>query len=173
MKNPKRNTLIKTTLAATLLTVAAANSHADKTVLIVADQIPFAKNADVPDKVKAECNLGMKLSKFIKVYAKKSGFDVQSSSSAASDLILDVEMTSAFANPGGAFSGAKTLHIKGSARQNNKVIGTFEGRRYSMGGAFAAFKGTCSIIGRNTKALGRDIATWLKAPTKDAKLGDL
>ena len=40
------------------------------------------------------------------------------------------------------------------------------------GGAFGAFKGTCSIIGRCTKALGQDIATWLTAPTQNAEIGD-
>jgi len=37
---------------------------------------------------------------------------------------------------------------------------------------FAGFKGTCSIMGRCVKALGRDVAEWLQSPSKGAVLGD-
>jgi hypothetical protein len=41
-----------------------------------------------------------------------------------------------------------------------------------MGGAFAGYKGSCSVLGRTIKAIGKDVAEWMKAPSKDAQLGD-
>jgi len=37
---------------------------------------------------------------------------------------------------------------------------------------FAAYKGTCSIVGRCAKSIGKDISNWLENPTDDASLGD-
>ena len=42
-----------------------------------------------------------------------------------------------------------------------------------MGGAFAGYKGSCSVLGRTVKAMGKDVAQWLKAPTDEAALGDM
>jgi hypothetical protein len=47
--------------------------------------------------------------------------------------------------------------------------GSFRGER----GAFAGFKGSCSVLGHTVKALGSDIADWLVKPSEDADLGDL
>ena len=62
--------------------------------------------------------------------------------------------------------------MKGELYDRGKQIGSFRAKRFSGGGAFGAFKGTCAIIGRCTKTLGQDIATWLAAPTQNAELGD-
>ena len=42
----------------------------------------------------------------------------------------------------------------------------------SGGGVFGGYKGTCAIIGRGARAIGRDISTWLGNPTDGAELGD-
>jgi len=57
-------------------------------------------------------------------------------------------------------------------KENGEVIGSFTGARYSGGGAFGGFKGTCAILGRCIETLGKDIATWLKDPTMNAMLGN-
>ena len=61
----------------------------------------------------------------------------------------------------------------GASRERvNKAIASFRAKRFSTGGAFGVFKGTCSIIGRCTKAIARDISDWLKHPVDGAELGD-
>ncbi len=52
-------------------------------------------------------------------------------------------------------------------------MGSFVAARYSTGGAFGGYRVTCSILGRCIKALGKDIAGWLKSTTMDAALGDV
>ena len=73
---------------------------------------------------------------------------------------------------GGAWSGAKWMTVKGTLVENDKPIASFRAKRYSTGGAFGGFKGTCSIIGRCTKAIAQIIAEWLKNPVDGARLGD-
>jgi hypothetical protein len=63
--------------------------------------------------------------------------------------------------------------VRGKLYQDGKEIGAFTGRRNSMGGAFGGFKGSCSVLGRTVKALGKDIAQWLVQPAKGSQLGDL
>jgi len=73
---------------------------------------------------------------------------------------------------GGAFSGPKWMSVRGALHENGKVIGSFCAKRINGGGPFGQFKGTCAIVGRSAKVIGRDIAGWLEKPTQDAKLGD-
>jgi len=159
--------------AITASTVFITTTASAKQVLVIDKDIPYAATSNANDKVRAECQLGLKLSKFIRAYSKKSKFDVKNESSSSSDYILTVEIGDVFAAAGGAFSGPKSVRVIGSLSQNGSELGNFEGRRYSTGGAFAAFKGTCSILGRDVKALGKDISRWLKNPAKNSKLGDL
>jgi hypothetical protein len=63
--------------------------------------------------------------------------------------------------------------IKGSLSQRGKMLGDFKARRYSGGGMFGGYKGTCAILGRCVKTLGRDVAEWLAHPASQAVLGDL
>jgi hypothetical protein len=88
-------------------------------------------------------------------------------------MILDVHIKDA-SSRGNAFTGHhKSTLVVGKLYQDGELIGSFTGRRDSMGGMFAGYKGSCSVLGRTVKALGKDIAEWLKAPTMDAQLGDL
>jgi hypothetical protein len=64
------------------------------------------------------------------------------------------------------------MSVKGELFDKGKQIGSFRATRFSGGGAFGGFKGTCAIIGRCSKTLGSDIAGWLGAPTQNAQLGD-
>ena len=86
--------------------------------------------------------------------------------------VLHVEISSVVGPQGGAWSGAKSVTVEGKLTENGEVIGTFKGNRYSGGGAFGGYKGTCSILGRCAKTLGSDIAKWLAKPTMDARLGN-
>ena len=63
------------------------------------------------------------------------------------------------------------IHREG-AGPRGKTVSRFRAKRYSTGGAFAGFKGTCSIIGRCARAVGRDIAAWLEDPKDGALLGE-
>jgi hypothetical protein len=134
--------------------------------------IPFAANAPVPAAVREQCALQTKVPEFVAQAAGSSVELVDGAVDRKKGRVLELEITEVHAPGGGAFSGPKWMSVKGELYDKGKQIGSFRAKRYSTGGAFGGFKGTCSIIGRCTKAIGDDIAGWLGAPTQNAQLGD-
>jgi hypothetical protein len=142
--------------------------------IIIANEIPFGESTHVRDAVRDECNLGGKLSGFIQEYGNGYDLNISQSSNTTIDegKVLRMEITNVQGAGGGAWSGSKSVAVQGKLIENGKEIGTFHGSRHSGGGAFGGFKSTCAIFGRCVKALGKDVARWLKSPTMNASLGD-
>ena len=65
------------------------------------------------------------------------------------------------------------MTIEGKLMEGGKTIGSFTGQRGSRGGMMAGLTGTCYILERCARALGKDIAHWLKAPSMDSRIGEL
>ena len=154
----------------------AADSVAVTGVVNVPTVVPYAQDAVIAGAVKRECQLGEKLSTFIKDYGQEHGVavaQVPETAASSAGRVLVLEITDAVAD-GNAFLGHHTdTTVKGKLYQDGAEVGNFIGRRNSMGGAFGGFKGNCSVLGRTVKALGEDIAGWLAKPGKDGQLGDL
>ncbi len=135
----------------------------------------YSDDAPVSPNVRGECQLEKELADWIKTFAEKLSVPVTVAAGGdakPTGRVLDVKITNVIGAGGGAWSGAKSVQVKGELRDGDKVIATFGGSRMSGGGAFAGFKGTCSIMGRCVKALGKDIAEWMKNPKPNARLGD-
>jgi hypothetical protein len=156
--------------ASVLLTVA---SIARAETITVPAEVPFAEGLDVTNAVRTECTLQTRLPQFI-VDGAGRGLDVVIGDTAAatSGKVLQLEFTNILGFGGGAWSGPKSVTVTGKLYENGQLIGNFVASRYSTGGAFAGFKGTCSILGRCIETLGVDIARWLAKPTMDARLGN-
>jgi len=158
-----------TTCAGLPLTSLAAGS------LTIAKQAPFAQQLRVPDAVRAECKLTTRVSEFVKEYAGKSYAKVvlaDNVSAKTPGQALSMKIVGVSGAGGGAWSGAKHVIVEGTLWENGKVKGTFTAKRYSGGGAFGGYKGTCAILGRCVKAIGKDVSGWLLTPSMNAKLGD-
>lgn len=143
-------------------------------VVVVPKKIPFGKDLSVRDAVRAECQLEEKIAKFMVKYGEKHAYKVVREKPKSGDyVVLSAEIIEVIGAGGGAWSGSKSIKIKGNLKdQNGKVVGTFTAGRYSGGGAFAGYKGTCAILGRCTKAIGKDVAAWLANPKMKSVLGD-
>jgi hypothetical protein len=148
------------------LVLAGAGATAETTYIL--SDIPFNEHTNVPDKVRAECNLGPKTAQFIKQYGK----DVEFTETLGTGRYIDMSITEVHSPGGGSWSGPKWMEVTGTLMQGDQKVAGFRAQRYSTGGAFGGFKGTCSIIGRTTKAIGKDIGNWLKDPRDGAALGD-
>ncbi len=142
-------------------------SAAEDTIGIPA-VVPIAEHVDVSQAVRNECQLGEKVSEFL----AQSASNVAVSADPKVGRYLRMEITEVVATGGGAWSGPKWMTVKGTLLENDKPIASFRAKRFSTGGAFGGFKGTCAIIGRCTKKIAEDIAVWLKAPVDGAELGD-
>jgi hypothetical protein len=136
---------------------------------------PFAKELSVPDAVRDKCELETKVVDFTESFAKDD-FDtimlVSSASASTPGKALAITITDLSGAAGGAWSGPKHLTIGGTLWQDGKVLGTFTATRVTTCGAFSGYQGTCSLLRRCAKVLGKDVAGWLKNPSKNAKLGE-
>lgn len=164
--------IIRRSLLAILIT-GLLTVQVNAETLAVADSIAFNDGSNIRDAIKNECNLGPKLSTFIHAYAGKHFTVVSQVGAPANSKRLNISIVDASGNAGGAWSGSKSVTIEGSLSQNGQILGTFTARRHSGGGAFGGYKGTCSILGRCVKALGKDLAAWATNPATDSRLGDL
>jgi len=135
----------------------------------VPSPVPYARQAEVPAKVRAECQVGEKLASYLEQYG--DDIELVTGEPGESGRVLEVQITDMFAPGGGAFSGPKWLEVKGTLEQNGELLGSFRAKRVSTG-AFTGFSGTCGILARCAKAIAQDIATWLANPKKGSLLGD-
>ena len=145
--------------------------------IMMAKPVPYSDDAIIAAKIKKECDIQNQLAAYTEEYAREEHkITVKFADAVQTDapgLVLDVHIKDAV-SAGNPFIGhRKSTLVTGKLFRDGELIGSFVGRRNSMGGAFGGYKGSCSVLGRTVKALGKDIAEWLKSPTMDAQLGDL
>ncbi|HSX58850.1 MAG TPA: hypothetical protein VLF18_01500 [Tahibacter sp.] len=159
--------------AALIAALAAGTAQAD--VVTLQRTAPWVDETRIASNIRAECDLPNKLPAYIAEYAEEKRIRTRFSDAVApgdAGRVLIVEIDEAVSR-GNAFIGhQKFTRAKGALYENGAEIGNFVAQRYSMGGAFAGYKGSCSVLGRTVKAIGKDVAEWMAAPTKDARLGD-
>lgn len=165
-----RQTCFLLLLAAGIATPVAAADY------VVPRPVPYSEDSDIASNIKAECALGDKLAQFIATYAEKRGSDITFAEQVDENTpgrALVIEIRDAL-SIGNAWTGhRKSVSVRGKLFVDGQLTGSFKGRRDSMGGMFAGYKGSCSVLGRTVKSLGEDIALWLQSPSMGAELGDL
>ncbi|SBV37234.1 conserved exported hypothetical protein [uncultured Stenotrophomonas sp.] len=134
--------------------------------------VPLAEDNDISQAVKQECALGEQLADFIREYAQEPVEFTEGEPDTSNGRVLKLEIVDAV-SMGNAFMGHhKSTRVRGTLYQDGEKVASFKARRNSMGGAFAGFKGSCSVLGRTIKVVGQDIGQWLRAPADGVNLGD-
>ena len=169
--------MLKKTKLALFFVAASACTFSVAEPVSVQVSVPYAADAKIAQNIRNECTkLGTQFAEFTQQFGKKNGVEVQlvnSLDTAKPGRVLQIEITEAV-SMGNAFMGHhKYSAARGTLFENGKKLASFEARRQSMGGAFAGYKGSCSVLGRTVKAMGKDVAAWLKQPNDNALLGDL
>jgi hypothetical protein len=135
----------------------------------IPNPVPYARQAEVGAKVRAECQVGEKLASYLEQFGDE--IELVTGAPGGSGRVLDIRITHVFAPGGGVFSGPKWMEVKGTLTQNGEILGSFRAKRLSTG-AFTGFSGTCGILARCARTIGQDIAAWLANPQKGSLLGD-
>jgi hypothetical protein len=156
--------------ASAVLLLSGAPAPAGTESIKVLRTVPFAAKARVPQKVQDECDLQTKVPAFLSQHA--ADVELIDSKLGSTGRVLDLRIGDVHAPGGGAFSGPKWMTVTGVLRENGHEVARFSAKRFSTGGMFGAYKGTCAIIGRCAKTIGKDIASWLQNPQNGAQLGD-
>jgi hypothetical protein len=146
-----------------------------KSAIRIQSSIPLKTGNKIAANIKAECDLGKRLSDSLGAFAVKQGIEIIKQSAidtGAQGKTLYVEITDAVSG-GNAFIGhRKFTSAAGTLYNNGKKQAEFTAARISGGGFFGGYMGSCTVLGRTTKIIGRDIINWLVNPVDGAHLGD-
>jgi hypothetical protein len=141
-------------------------------------QVPaiISPSAIIPSAVKEKCGVDALLGDAALSAIGKRYPSVQAVTApeqAGGGTFVQLTVVSVDALGGGAWSGEKSMTIKADIVKGGVVAGTTLLTRGSKGGAFAGFKGTCSILERVAGALGKDVASWMwRGPAAPAAKSD-
>ncbi len=152
--------------AASALAVFAAQAQAESAVF-VKPQAVYGDGASVVPKIKEECGLESTLTTHLMRYLSKAapGASLLSEGTApGSTPVLSMTILSVSGIGGGAWTGYKGISIRAEVTEKGKVVRSIDLHRTTSGGAFAGFKGTCSILDRASTALGKDVSNWYLHP---------
>jgi hypothetical protein len=151
----------------------AAKVNADAQKIYVSSKATFA-GKQIAQNIKDECSIDSQVMNFIKVYASHNNIDViVDGKPKSSDTVLKISIIDAISARGAGFGGHnKYIVIKGKLYKGKKLQSSFTAARMSGGGYFGMYRNSCSVLGSCAKTLGRDTASWLVTPTKNAQLGD-
>jgi hypothetical protein len=121
-------------------------------------------SAPIPAAVKNECALEMLLGNYALSAIDQRVGSVQSISTpeqAGTGKVVQLVILSAHGVGGGAWTGSKSISIRVDIRKEGAIVGSTVLTRSSGGGVFGGVMGTCAILDRVAKALGKDVAVWL------------
>lgn len=137
--------------------------------------VVFTEGLKVREAVKNECQLLTKIPTFVESYGRGqyATINLQAKKSSDADFLkIEIVDLPSFKKNAWSGRGGQWVSVKGSLIRQGKKTVSFTATRASMGGFMGGYKGTCALLGRCTKTLGKDIAAWLKKPVDGASLGN-
>jgi hypothetical protein len=144
-----------------MLAVAASAHAADVSLLT---PVTYDPSASVVQKVKDECKLEERLTTDITDAFRRARIGGTVTSVGPGE-VMKVRITHVLGVGGGGWSGPKAITVHADLMKDGKLDRTTRINRWSMGGVFGAFKGTCSILDRSSGAIAKDLVRWAKDPT--------
>jgi hypothetical protein len=160
-------------LAVCLLTLAGLAIGADP--VYVGKAAPYSDATQIAKNIIDECGLPESQMKVLHQQAKEMGVAIvedEAAVAANKGRVLLLETANAIST-GNAFTGhRKQVVVKGRLLENGEEIGNFSAIRSSMGGMWAGYKSSCSVLYRCQTTLAKDILGWLAHPSKDARIGE-
>ena len=132
--------------------------------------VTYHPDAAVVAKVKEECQIENMLSSRVgPVLAKlnKTGDGtIATGTDTAGANLLRLQITHILGIGGGALTGPKAITVNVDLLDpSGKVIRHTKINRWSVGGMFGIFRGTCSILDRSAAAIGKDLRRWVRDPS--------
>jgi hypothetical protein len=148
------------------LSLIAAAGAAHSAAYQVPENIGYKDVTIIQSNVVEECKeLGRQLSASLTAELTKTGVEVQrvAALDAAAGPVIDIKISN-LVSAGNAFIGhRKSASVWVELRQGGEVLGSKGFTRDTMGGAFAGFKGSCTVLERAVLVLGKDVAQWTQS----------
>jgi hypothetical protein len=159
-------------LIALCLTSSAVFAGERRQVLLETP-VTYAAGAGVVEQVKDECHIDDMLTHRVGDALRRlnrGGDGTIDANGAPGDAeVLRLQITYVMGVGGGAWTGPKAISLSADLIDNGKVVRHTKFKRWSVGGMWGAFKGTCSILDRTGVAISKDLARWVHNPRYEIK----
>lgn len=128
--------------------------------------VTYHPNAGVVASVRSECQiedmLATRVGRVLGKLNKTDSGTVNTGADPSGDNVLRLQITHVLGVGGGAWSGPKAITLTAELLENGKVVRQTKINRWSVGGVFGAFKGTCTILERSADAISKDLSRWVR-----------
>ena len=159
-------------LLLTALCLSTTSAFATSQVLLETP-VTYAPDASVVDQIKNECHIEDMLTNHVGEVLRKinrtGDGTIASQADAGGAKILRLQITHVLGVGGGAWSGPKATTVSADLIEDGKVIRHTKINRWSVGGMWGAFKGSCSILDRTTIVISKDLSRWVRDPSYEIK----
>jgi len=161
-----------------LLTALCLSSTAAfaKGPVLLETPITYLPDAGVVQSVKDECKIEDMLARHVggvlRKIDKTDNVTIASGSDAGDADVLRLQISHVLGVGGGAWTGPKAITVVASLVQGGKVVRQTKINRWTTGGMWGGFKGTCSILERSATAIGKDLGRWARDPSYTIKNED-
>ena len=130
--------------------------------------VTYDPNAGVARPVREQCDIEGLLAKRVGAAlakrARMADATVAAGAAAAGTPVLRLTITHVLGVGGGAWSGPKAITLRAELLDGKTVTRQQKVNRWSMGGFWGGFKGTCSILDRTATRLAKDLTQWSYDP---------
>jgi hypothetical protein len=134
------------------LLAACAAAHADGVKLLT--PVSYAAESSVVPKVREACKLEERLTADV-------GGQLAGTTDSTQGEVVRVSIVDVMGVGGGGWTGPKAISLRVELLKDGKVQRSTHLTRTTTGGAFGGFKGTCSMLERDSSVLGKDVAKWV------------
>lgn len=135
--------------------------------------VTYAPDASVVDQIKNECHIEDMLTRHVSDALRRinrtGDGTIASQTDAGDQKILRLQITHVLGVGGGAWSGPKATTVTADLIEDGKLTRHTKINRWSVGGVWGAFKGSCSILDRTTVAIAKDVSRWVRDPSYEIK----
>jgi hypothetical protein len=164
-------TMMKTSTLLIALAACCANAFgaaSSKTVLLETP-VTYHPDASVSEQVRKECKiedmLALRVGAVLDRVNKKPNSTVAAGTPTGDASVLRLQITYVLGVGGGAWSGPKAITVAAELIDDGKVSRQTKINRWTSGGMFGGFKGTCALLDRSATAIGKDLGRWVRDPS--------
>ena len=164
-------TLRPATLVAGLIAITTQAQAAQPIWLLL--PVTYEYESSVLHKAKESCKLDEKLGNDVAAELRKRAGEARTVSTAATGVVLRVELVGGNVLGGGGWTGSKSLTLKVQQLQDGEVVRQRGFSRKGRGGLAGPFEGTCGILEGLAEDLAKDVVDWSGTETNAAFDADL
>ena len=149
-----------------VLLLSPPTSWAAGQAIQIPSDVPYKNSTMINSRVTSQClDLGPKLGRFLHEYSEKYDVEtvpVETVDPKAKGRVLVVQITSTASIVRAFVVQHKSMSARAELFEDGRSKGSASFSRDSMAGFGRGYKRSCSALRRCTKALGKDIAGWLR-----------